>query len=226
MLELIIALLSGGAFIILNAGAAQSFPPPLSSKEEKEYFKLMKEGDGVARAKLIEHNLRLVSHIVRKYYGSRGESEELLSIGSIGLIKAVDTFDNSNGARLATYAAKCIQNEILMYFRSQKKQSLEVSIDDAIDTDREGNPLTYIDIIRCEDTVADDIDRKLCAAKALEYIRDKLSEREREIIIKRYGLDGSDPITQRETAETLGISRSYVSRLEKSVLSALSEYLS
>lgn len=119
-----------------------------------------------------------------------------------------------------------IANEILMYFRSQKKQSLEVSIDDAIDTDREGNPLTYIDIIRCEDTVADDIDRKLCAAKALEYIRDKLSEREREIIIKRYGLDGSDPITQRETAEALGISRSYVSRLEKSVLSALSEYLS
>lgn len=226
MLELIIALLSGGAFIILNAGAAQSFPTPLSSKEEKEYFRLMKEGNRAARARLIEHNLRLVSHIVRKYYGSRGESEELLSIGSIGLIKAVDTFDNSNGARLATYAAKCIQNEILMYFRSQKKQSLEVSIDDAIDTDREGNPLTYIDIIRCEDTIADDIDRKLCAARALEYIRDKLSDREREIIIKRYGLDGSDPITQRETAEALGISRSYVSRLEKSVLSALCEYLS
>lgn len=227
MLEYIITVLSGLSVIILNAGSAGSFPPPLSAAEEREYFKLMhEEADAHARAKLIEHNLRLVSHIVRKYYGSRGASDELLSIGSVGLIKAIDTFDNSNGARLATYAARCIQNEILMYFRSLKKQSLEVSMDDAIDTDREGNPLTYIDIIKCEDTIAEDLDRKLCVCKALSYIRDRLSEREQRIIIMRYGLDGSEPLTQRETAEILGISRSYVSRIEKSILASLAEYLS
>lgn len=226
MFDVIITILSGVSFIILNASSAQSFPPPLSAKDEREYFKLMhEEGSTNARAKLIEHNLRLVSHIVRKYYGSKGSGEELLSIGSIGLIKAIDTFDYSNGARLATYAAKCIQNEILMHFRSQKKQSLEVSIDEAIDTDRDGNPLTYIDIIKCDDTIADDLDQKICAAKAIEYIRDRLSDRERQIIIMRYGLDGADPITQRETAEALGISRSYVSRIEKSVLASLQEYL-
>lgn len=227
MFEFIITVLSGVSFIILNAGSAQSFPPPLSAKEEREYFRLMREeGNDTARAKLIEHNLRLVSHIVRKYYGSKGAADELLSIGSIGLIKAIDTFDCSNGARLATYAARCIQNEILMHFRSQKKLSLEVSMDEAIDTDREGNPLTYIDIICTEDTIADDIDRKIAGTRALEYIRDNLTDRERQIIIMRYGLDGSDPITQRETAEALGISRSYVSRIEKSVLTSLSEYLS
>jgi len=226
MLEFIVTLLTGVSFIILNAGSAQSFPPPLSGKEEKEYFRRMKEeGDLIARDKLIEHNLRLVSHIVRKYYGSKGCAEELLSIGSIGLIKAIDTFDGANGARLATYAAKCIQNEILMYFRSQKKQSLEVSIDEAIDTDREGNPLTYIDIIKCDDTIADDLDRRIRAAKAIEYIKENLSPREKNIIIMRYGLDGSDPITQRECANALGISRSYVSRIEKSVLTDLREYL-
>ncbi|MBE6709361.1 MAG: sigma-70 family RNA polymerase sigma factor [Ruminococcaceae bacterium] len=226
MFGFITAILTSVSFIILSAGTAQSFPPPLSAKGEREYFKKMKEdGDITAREKLIEHNLRLVSHIVRKYYGSHGSSDELLSIGSIGLIKAIDTFEYTNGARLATYAAKCIQNEILMYFRSQKKQSLEVSIDETIDIDREGNPLTYIDIIKCDDTIADDLDRKFRAKKAMDYIRSMLDERERRIIILRYGLDGSDPITQRETAEALGISRSYVSRIEKSVLSDLKDYL-
>lgn len=226
MFQFIAALLSGVSFIILNAGSAGSFPPPLSAKEEAELFKQMrKQGDEVARGKLIEHNLRLVSHIVRKYYGSKGCGDELLSIGSIGLIKAIDTFDGSNGARLATYAAKCIQNEILMYFRTLKKQSLEVSMDEAIDTDREGNPLTYIDIIKCDDTIAEDIDRRLRAAKAIKYISENLDSRERRIIVMRYGLDGSDPLTQRECAEALGISRSYVSRIEKGVLTELKEYL-
>lgn len=226
MFEFITAILTGISFVILSAGSAESFPPPLSAKEEREYFRKMKEdGDMKAREKLIEHNLRLVSHIVRKYYGSKGNSDELLSIGSVGLIKAIDTFEYTNGARLATYAAKCIQNEILMYFRSLKKQSLEVSIDETIDIDREGNPLTYIDIIKCDDTIADDLDRKLRAKKALDFIRSRLDDRERKIIILRYGLDGTDPITQRETAEALGISRSYVSRIEKSVLSDLREYL-
>lgn len=226
MFEFIITILSGVSFIILNAGSAQSFPPPLSAAEEREYFRRMHEdGDDGARDTLIEHNLRLVSHIVRKYYGSKGAADELLSIGSVGLIKAVDTFDHENGARFVTYGARCIQNEILMHFRSLKKQSLEVSMDEAIDTDREGNPLTYIDIIKCDDTIAEDLDRRISADRAIRYIRDRLTERERKIIIMRYGLDGSEPLTQRETAEVLGISRSYVSRIEKSVLAALEEYL-
>ena len=227
MFEFLITLISGISFIILNAGSAQSFPPPLSESDERECFRRMhEEDDSSARDSLIEHNLRLVSHIVRKYYGGSGDSDELLSIGSVGLIKAVDTFDYTNGARFVTYSARCIQNEILMHFRSLKKQSLEVSMDEAIDTDKEGNPLTYIDIIRCDDTIAEDLDRRLCADKAISYIRDRLSDRERQIIVMRYGLDGDEPLTQRETAEVLGISRSYVSRIEKGVLTELEKYLS
>lgn len=226
MFEFVLSILSGVSLIILNAGSAQSFPPPLSAAEERDCFRRMHEdGDEDARNTIIEHNLRLVSHIVRKYYGSKGSSDELLSIGSVGLIKAVDTFDHTNGARLVTYAARCIQNEILMYFRTLKKQSLEVSMDEAIDTDREGNVLTYIDVIKCDDTIAEELDRRLCADRAISYIRDRLTERERQIIIMRYGLDGSESLTQRETAEKLGISRSYVSRIEKGVLTALEEYL-
>lgn len=227
MFEFFITLISGISFIILNAGAAQTFPPPLSSSEERECFRRMHEDkDSAARDRLIEHNLRLVSHIVRKYYGTSGDSDELLSIGCVGLIKAVDTFNFTNGARFVTYGARCIQNEILMHFRTLKKQSLEVSMDEAIDTDKEGNPLTYIDIIKCDDTIAEDLDRRICADKALSYIRDNLSDREKRIIIMRYGLGGGEPLTQRETAEALGISRSYVSRIEKGVLESLEKYLS
>jgi len=226
MLQWLISLLSGFSFIVLSAADGQNFPPPISSAEEKEYFRLMAEGDTSARLRLIEHNLRLVSHIVRKYYGSKGSSEELLSIGCVGLIKAVDTFNSANGARFGTYASRCIQNEILMHFRSLKKQSLEVSMDEAVDMDRDGNPLTYMDIIRCEDTIADDIDRNIRTLRALSYIRDNLSDRDRKIIVMRYGLDGNDPLTQRETAEIMGISRSYVSRIEKTVLEEMRGYLS
>ncbi len=209
----------------LSVSGAQNFPPPLSPEEERRLFTEFGNGDMEARRMLIEHNLRLVSHIVRKYYSSSRNQDDLLSIGSIGLIKAIDSFNMKNGARFATYAAKCIQNEILMFFRSQKKQSYEVSINETIDTDRDGNPLTYGDIISTEDNIADELDVRMKCKKALEYINGRLSERERKIMILRYGLYGERPQTQREVAERLGISRSYVSRIEKSALSEMRDYL-
>lgn len=222
MLEIILSVLAGMSYVFLSAVPGNQFPPPLERAEEKELFKRMREsGDADARTKLISHNLRLVAHIVRKYYSGNPASEDLISIGSIGLIKAIDSFDSSNGARFATYGAKCIQNEILMYFRSQKKLASEVSMNDTIDTDRDGNPLTYLDIIKTEDTIAEDIDLKIKITKAAEYIKTELSDREREIIILRYGLGTDAPITQREVATKLGISRSYVSRIEKNALEKL-----
>ena len=149
----------------------------------------------------------------------------MISVGTIGLIKAIDSFDNSNGARFATYAAKCIQNEILMLFRSQKKLGYEVSLNDTIDIDKDGNPLTYIDIVCTEDTIAEDIDKKIKINKALEYIRNNLDDREKEIIVMRYGLGNTKAYTQREVADKLDISRSYVSRIEKSVLEKINKYL-
>ena len=210
--------------LILGIGSPQSFPPPLSAEEELELFTRMKtEKRGAARTKLIEHNLRLVAHIVRKYYTSYQTPDDLVSIGSLGLIKAIDTFNCDNGARFATYAAKCIQNEILMFFRSQKKLSNEVSINDTIDIDRDGNPLTYIDIISSEDTIAYDLDLKLHTEKAYKLINQILEPRERQIIIMRYGLSSAPAQTQKEVASKLGISRSYVSRIEKKALEKLKD---
>lgn len=225
MIGFILSLISGMSFIILNV-SGQKFPPPLTTEEETALFDaLRKDGDEKSRTKLIEHNLRLVAHIVRKYYSGQDCADDLISIGTIGLIKAIDSFDTTKGARFATYSAKCIQNEILMYFRARKKNSYEVSINETIDTDRDGNPLTYIDVIRVEDTIAEDIDRKIKTRRALEYIRDKLDEREKQVMILRYGLGESAPVTQREVAEKLGISRSYISRIEKGALEKISEYL-
>ncbi len=210
--------------MLLGIGENQSFPPPLPSEEEKKLFVCAKKGDRAARTKLIEHNLRLVAHIVRKYYTSYRTPDDLISIGSLGLIKAIDSFNIENGARFATYAAKCIQNEILMFFRSQKKLACEVSINETIDVDREGNPLTYIDIISSEDTIADDLDVKMHTQYAYRLIRDTLDEREQQILIMRYGLTGNPPRAQREVAKALSISRSYVSRIEKRALSKLKEH--
>ena len=179
-----------------------------------------------ARNRLIIHNLRLVAHIVKKYYTASKNQDDLISIGTIGLIKAIDTFDQKNGTRFATYASKCLQNEILMYFRSQKKLSCEVSLSEPIDVDKDGNPLTYIDIISTDDTIAEDIDNKIKSAKAMKIINNVLDKREREIIIMRYGLAGEPAITQREAAIKLGISRSYVSRIEKTALSKINSYIS
>ena len=203
---------------IQNSG---SFPPPLSAAEERNYFLLMEKGDRHAREQLILHNLRLVSHIVRKYYATAKNQEDLISIGNLGLIKAVDTFRVAAGARFATYAAKCIQNEILMYFRSQKKLSAEVSLAETIDVDRDGNPLTYMDVISCDENIPEEIGEKIAAGKAVSYVNTLLDERERRIICMRYGLLGSPAMTQRHIAELLGISRSYVSRIEKGALEKL-----
>jgi len=222
-MELLIMIAISLSFAILNADTFSHFPPPLPKEEERNLLFEKAKGNEKARCKLIEHNLRLVAHIVRKYYSQGENQEDLISVGTIGLIKAVDTFDPKNGARFATYGAKCIQNEILMHFRSKKKTQNEVSINETIDTDRDGNPLTYMDIIRCEDTIADDLHNKVKLEKALRSIKRDLSEREREIIVLRYGIGCSKPLTQRECAEMLGISRSYVSRIEKTALSKVKE---
>lgn len=226
MLSFLLSILAGLSFTVLSAASQKQFPEPLGKEAEEALFRKYKEeGDMAAREKLICHNLRLVAHIVRKYYAANPCHEDLLSIGSIGLIKAIDTFDPANGARFATYSAKCIQNEILMYFRSQNKFQREVSIHETIDTDRDGNPLTYMDIIQCDDTIADDIDTRMKLGKAGEYIMRRLSKREREIIILRYGLGRENAKTQREVADRLGISRSYVSRIEKAALEKIRRVL-
>ena len=207
--------------LILGLDTPQSFPPPLSCEEEKKCFLQMESGSEEARQKLILHNLRLVSHIVRKYYSTSKSQDDLVSVGVIGLVKAVDSFKTSNGARFATYAARCIQNEILMHFRAQKKLTSEVSLSETIDVDKDGNPLTYIDVICCDESLVSDIERKVSAEKALNLVNTLLDERERQIIVLRYGLSDNISLTQREVAERLCISRSYVSRIEKSALEKL-----
>ena len=207
--------------LVLGIGTPQNFPPPLSAEEECEYFRRLENGDEDARQKLISHNLRLVSHIVRKYYSGNKCSEDLVSIGVIGLVKAVDSFRLQGGAKFATYAAKCIQNEILMYFRSQKRICSEVSLSDTIDVDRDGNPLTYIDVISADESLTGEVERQIDAERAMRFVNTVLDMRERKIISLRYGLDGNEPLTQREVATLLGISRSYVSRIEKTAIEKL-----
>lgn len=221
VLPVLLALLTRFFHISLGIGTPTQFPPPLSPVEEQKCFAAARVGDAAAREKLILHNLRLVSHIVRKYYGSSKNQEDLVSVGSIGLVKAVDTFRVEDGNRFATYAAKCVQNEILMYFRKLKHRQREVSMGDTIDVDREGNPLTYMDVIASEENMTEDVDRKLCSAKALRLVDSVLDARERQIIRLRYGLGGGEPLAQREVAQKLGISRSYVSRLEKAAIDKL-----
>ena len=221
MFSYIFSIFSDLLHLILGIGTPQNFPPPLSPERERECFLSMKRGDDRAREELITHNLRLVSHIVRKYYSTAKDQDDLVSVGTIGLVKAVDSFDIKNGARFATYAARCIQNEILMYFRSQKKLSNEVSINETIDVDRDGNPLTYIDVISVTDTTDEDIDRALQTRRAIELLKNSLDPRERDVIVMRFGLGGREPMTQMEVAKQLGISRSYVSRIENTALSQL-----
>ncbi len=219
MLSFIFEIISRGfLFFALHIKNNNSFPSALSSKEEKELLQKMKNGDNNAKNILVEHNLRLVAHIVKKYCSNSAEQDDLISIGTIGLIKAVNTFDNSKGIKLATYASKCIENEVLMYFRSQKKSSQDISINEPIDSDSEGNPLTLMDIICTEDTISDDIDLKITTQKLYKYIEEIKNEREKTIIIMRYGLYGTEPLTQNQIAQKLKISRSYVSRIEKKVL--------
>lgn len=214
-------LFGGFLFFVLHLQSAGSFPPPLRAAQEAQALQRMAQGDTRARDLLIEHNLRLVAHIIKKYYASCEEQDDLISIGTIGLIKAVNTFDPDKGARLATYAARCIENEILMHFRAMKKSAQDMSIQEPIDVDGEGNPLTLMDILSCEDTIADDLDVRVKAEQLYDHLQALPDERERTILILRYGLYGNAAHTQRQTAQKLGISRSYVSRLEKKALAQL-----
>lgn len=202
----------------------KSFPKPLSTSEETQYLMLCKHGDKEARDILIERNLRLVAHIVKKYSSCDKETDDLISIGTIGLIKAIDTFDVEKGIRLATYASRCIDNELLMMLRSGKKQAKEVYLYEPIGSDREGNEINLLDIIECTDTdIVETTWFEGNVKKLYVLIQEVLSEREREIIYMRYGLGNTDEITQREIASKLNISRSYVSRIEKKALKKLKE---
>lgn len=206
---------------ILHIGKNTSFPKPLSPQKELEYLKKSSEGDIDARNKLVEHNLRLVAHIIKKYYSNYSDHEDLVSIGTIGLIKAINTFNVDKNIKLSSYASRCIENEILMHFRNTKKTLQDISLSDAIDTDKDGNPLTLIDILADERNFTDEIEVKINSEKLSEYLNTALDEREKKIIIMRYGLDGNEPLTQREVAKLLGISRSYISRIEKRALAIL-----
>ena len=225
IIETVLSSLSNLLFFALHLSNVNSFPPPLPTKEERELLIAFRDGDTSAKNKLIEHNLRLVAHIIKKYYANSAQQDDLISIGTIGLIKAINTFDVDKGTRLATYAARCVENEILMYFRAQKKTAQDISVNEPIDTDSEGNPLTLMDIIATEDKIIDDIYKMTMIKKLREEIRKISNSRERSIIILRYGLDGSNPLTQLEVAGRLGISRSYVSRIEKKVLARLKKAL-
>ena len=217
-------ILSNMLFLFLKLSGSANFPPPLGKEEEKMYFEKCKNGDAEARKILIERNLRLVAHIAKKYYYSGCDNDDLISIGTIGLIKAIDSFHPESGTRFATYAGKCLQNEILMFFRAQKKRTMECSLGDAVETDKDGNPLTYMDIICTEDDIAEQIDLNIKIEKMMKGISSVLSPTEKQIIVLRYGLCGTKPITQREVAESLGISRSYVSRLESGAIEKLRKH--
>ena len=200
-----------------------SFPRPLSREQERICFEQAARGDRQARDRLIEHNLRLVAHIVKKYAAISAEQEDLQSIGTIGLIKAVETYSPEKQTRFSSYAARCVENEILMYFRSIRKSGGDVSINDPIETDRDGNPLTLFDLIADDCDIARSVDLKLDGEKLRRIIRRDLDPREKTIITLRYGLTGRRPLTQREIARRLDISRSYVSRIEKKALAKLRE---
>lgn len=208
-------------FFILHVCGGGSFPKPLSEKQEKIYLERCANGDKEARNKLVEHNLRLVAHIIKKYYGMQSEQDDLVSIGTIGLIKAVDTYDMNKNIRLSSYASRCIENEILMHFRNAKKSAQDISLNETIDTDKDGNPLTLLDIMAVDDNIIDTLDFKFNSRKLGQYINEELDEREKKIIILRYGLDGNEPMTQKNVAKLLNISRSYVSRIETRALKIL-----
>lgn len=223
--ELLIRTISNLFFFALHLSGTGSFPPPLSAKRERECLLAMKNGDVNAKNELIEHNLRLVAHIIKKYYSSSVQQDDLISIGTIGLIKAINTFDPDKGTRLATYAARCIENEILMQFRAQKKTAQDISVNEPIDTDSEGNPLTLMDIISTEDEIVEDIYKITMLKKISTEVGRIKDPREKSIIMMRYGLDGMRPMTQLEVSKKLNISRSYVSRIEKKALKELRKAL-
>ena len=218
---IISSLLSKFVFLALHTDNPSVFPPVLKAGEEKALLERFCKGDAAARDELIVRNLRLVVHIVKKYYAASAEQDDLISIGTIGLIKAINTFDCNKGVRLATYASRCIENEILMYFRSLKKSAQDISMDDPIETDSEGNPLTLMDILSTEDHVFEDVNNAMDIVRVRRFVKDIRDPREKTIVTLRYGMDGCEPLTQNEIAAKLGISRSYVSRIETKSLRKL-----
>lgn len=198
--------------LMLRIAPGDSFPKPLSREEEQKYLERWSQGDIESRNILVEHNLRLVAHIIKKYFTQSEDVEDLISIGTIGLIKGINTYKPEKGVRLATYASRCIENEILMHFRSSKKTAGDLSLSDALDVDSEGNGLSVMDVVATEEDLADALGSRELCGKLRSCIAQVLDERETQIIFLRYGLDGKAPRTQRETAKLCGISRSYVSR--------------
>ena len=226
MLTSAFLLLMNGAFLTLRlGGSAGSFPRPLSAGEEQEYVSRWCQGDLEARNTLIEHNLRLVAHIIKKYYTADGDQDDLISIGTIGLIKGVSTYRPDKGVRLATYASRCIENEVLMHFRAAKKSASDISLSDSIDTDPDGNGLSFLDTLADDRDMAERVESTELISLLRREMHDTLDGREKEILTLRYGLNGETPLTQREIAQRQGISRSYVSRLEKKALEKLKRKL-
>ncbi len=212
-------------FLSLRLDNKNAFPKPLTAQEERTLLELSAKGDRGARNKLIEHNLRLVAHIVKKYYATAADQDDLISVGVLGLIKAVSTFDATKNTRLATYAARCVENEIFMHFRTLRRQSCEVSLSEPIDTDSEGNTLELMDILCFDEDMLENLIQNDKVMLLRGLILTKLDPREQEIVKMRYGLTDRMPMTQRETAEKLQISRSYVSRIEKAALEKLRKAL-
>lgn len=225
MLNAAVWLMLSGILYSLRLSSGGSFPKPLSAKEERDYLARAAEGDLEARNILIERNLRLVAHIMKKYYTQASDQEDLISIGTIGLIKGISTFQPEKGTRLATYAARCIENEILMHFRGQKKSATDVSLSDYIETGKDGTSLSLMDVVCSDEDVFDQLSEQELIGRMSRAVQTVLEPREREILRMRYGLSGATPLTQREVAEQCGISRSYVSRIEKKALRKLREEL-
>lgn len=212
MVETAFILLMNSLLLMLRIAPGDSFPKPLSRAEEQEYLARWARGDVEARNLLVEHNLRLVAHIMKKYYTQTDDVDDLISIGTIGLIKGVNTYKPDKGVRLATYASRCIENEILMHFRSRKKSAGDVSLSEALDVEGDGSGLSIMDVVAQEDDMAERIGNAELCEELIRSIETALTKREAKIIRLRYGLDGAAPMTQKETAKLCGISRSYVSR--------------
>ena len=221
MLENAFSLLAGSLLLMLRVTPGGSFPRPLSRVEEEKCLRRWAEGDLEARNRLVEHNLRLVAHIVKKYYAQGGDADDLLSIGTIGLIKGVSSYRADKGVRLATYASRCIENEILMHFRAQRKSAGDVSLSEALDSEDEDGNLSFLDVVAQEDDLAERVGLQELCGKLRRAVDTLLGEREARIVRLRYGLDGGEALTQAETAQRCGISRSYVSRIEKKALEKL-----
>ena len=219
----ILLMLNSLFFSLRLSDGGGSFPRPLKAEEEKRYLERYAAGDMEARNVLIEHNLRLVAHIIKKYYTQTGSQDDLISIGTIGLIKGISTFKPDKNVRLATYASRFIENEILMHFRSQKKLQGEVSLSYTLDSDGEGNALSLMDVISVDDDMLENLDARDSCIQVRKLVQECLEEREKMIITMRYGLDNKPPRTQREIAAESGISRSYVSRIEKKALKKLKD---